>query len=333
MNGQRYYSVVRGTARFFFFDTNLMDAEQVKWIDAALRVATEDWKIAVFHHPIYSDGDRHGPNVALRVMLEPMLVKYGVDVVFSGHEHIYERIKEQKGIPYFIVGSSGQLRKGGVTPSAITAASFADDQAFLVATIDRHRDDVPGDFANRRRRGFRRAPQSPHVGEIAMVTHTHALASPARRSRHGDRHIMLRLFRGALNRFLLLPLGAVIALVWANTEPESYFRFSQALAFPVNEIAMAFFLALIAQELFEALMPGGALAAWRHRALPMVAALGGLIGSVITFLSVCPARARAGADAGVAGSGRRGHRRRLLPVATDLRAPQRTGGVPAAGRR
>ena len=135
MNGQRYYSVVRGAARFFFFDTNLMDAEQVKWIDAALRVATEDWKIAVFHHPIYSDGDRHGPNVALRVMLEPMLIKYGVDVVFSGHEHIYERIKEQKGIPYFIVGSSGQLRKGGVTPSAITAASFADDQAFLVATI------------------------------------------------------------------------------------------------------------------------------------------------------------------------------------------------------
>ena len=135
MNGQRYYSVVRGAARFFFFDTNLMDPPQVKWIDAALAAATEDWKIAVFHHPIYSDGDRHGPNVALRVLLEPMMIKHGVDVVFSGHEHIYERIKEQKGIPHFIVGSSGQLRKGGVTPSAITAASFADDQAFLVATI------------------------------------------------------------------------------------------------------------------------------------------------------------------------------------------------------
>ncbi len=116
-----------------------------------------------------------------------------------------------------------------------------------------------------------------------MITHTHALHHPPLARRH-DRHILLRLFRGALNRFLLLPLGAAIALMWANTEPESYFRFSLALAFPVNEIAMAFFLALIAQELFEALMPGGALAAWRHRALPMVAALGGLIGSVITFL-------------------------------------------------
>lgn len=135
MSGQRYYSVARGPARFFFLDTNFMDPDQVRWIDGALRGSTDDWKVVVFHHPIYSDGDRHGPNVALRVVLEPMLIRHGVDVVFSGHEHIYERIKEQKGIPYFIVGSSGQLRKGGVTPSAITAASFADDQAFLVASI------------------------------------------------------------------------------------------------------------------------------------------------------------------------------------------------------
>jgi NhaA family Na+:H+ antiporter len=91
-------------------------------------------------------------------------------------------------------------------------------------------------------------------------------------------------FHGALNRFLLLPLGVAIALVWANTAPESYFRLSQALAFPVNEIAMAFFLALIAQELYEAIMPGGALHAWRHRALPLVAAFGGLVGSAFTFL-------------------------------------------------
>jgi hypothetical protein len=136
MNGQRYYSLARGPVRFFFFDTNFMDPPQVKWIDTALAESREDWKIAVFHHPIYSDGDRHGSNVALRVVLEPMFVRHGVDVAFTGHEHIYERIKEQKGIPHFIVGSSGQLRKGGVTPTAMTAASFADDNAFLIATID-----------------------------------------------------------------------------------------------------------------------------------------------------------------------------------------------------
>jgi hypothetical protein len=136
MSGQRYYTIARGAVRFFFLDTNFMDPPQLKWFDGALAAAGEDWKIAIFHHPIYSDGDRHGPNVQLRVVLEPLLVKYGVDVVFSGHEHVYERVKPQKGIPYFIVGSSGQLRKGGITPSAITAASYADDCAFLIATID-----------------------------------------------------------------------------------------------------------------------------------------------------------------------------------------------------
>ena len=135
MNGERYYSFARGPVRFFVLDTNFMDPPQVKWIDAALAEAREEWKVVVFHHPIYSDGDRHGSNVSLRVVLEPMLVRHGVDVVFTGHEHIYERIKEQKGITHFIVGSSGQLRKGGVTPSAMTAASFADDNAFLMATI------------------------------------------------------------------------------------------------------------------------------------------------------------------------------------------------------
>jgi NhaA family Na+:H+ antiporter len=76
----------------------------------------------------------------------------------------------------------------------------------------------------------------------------------------------------------------LIALIWANTASESYFRFSQALAFPVNEIAMAFFLALIAQEVFEALMPGGALHTWRLWGTTLAAAAGGLIGTALTYL-------------------------------------------------
>jgi len=73
--------------------------------------------------------------VEMRVLLEPLLVRHGVTVVFSGHEHIYERTTPQKGITYFIEGSSGQLRKGGVTPSALTAASFADDRTFMLVEI------------------------------------------------------------------------------------------------------------------------------------------------------------------------------------------------------
>ena len=86
-------------------------------------------------------------------------------------------------------------------------------------------------------------------------------------------------------RFLWLPLGAALALAWANTGPESYFRTAHALAFPVNEIGMAIFLGLITQEALEAVMPGGALAAWRRWAMPLVAAVGGLLGSTFFYLA------------------------------------------------
>jgi 3',5'-cyclic AMP phosphodiesterase CpdA len=135
MGGERYYTFTRGPARFFVLDTNLLDRPQLSWIEQALESADEPWKIVYFHHPIYSDGDRHGSDVELRVLLEPLLVRHGVPVVFAGHEHIYERTTPQKGITYFIEGSSGQLRKGGITPSALTAASFADDRTFMLVEI------------------------------------------------------------------------------------------------------------------------------------------------------------------------------------------------------
>ena len=97
---------------------------------------------------------------------------------------------------------------------------------------------------------------------------------------------MTTLLRFIVERFLLLPIGAVIALVWANTAGESYFRTAHALAFPVNEIAMAFFLALMTQEVVEAVMPGGALHTWRRWRLPAVGAAGGALGAVGVYLLV-----------------------------------------------
>ena len=62
-------------------------------------------------------------------------MKYGVQVVFSGHDHIYERIKPQQGIQYFVSGAAGQLRKGDVSPSAMTAAYFDQDRSFMLVEI------------------------------------------------------------------------------------------------------------------------------------------------------------------------------------------------------
>jgi len=136
MAGLRYYTFARKNARFFALDSNQMDPKQVAWLDNALSEAGDVWKICYFHHPLYSDGRRHGSEVELRVILEPIFVKHGVNVVFSGHDHVYERVRPQKGITYFVTGSSGALRKGDVRPSAMTAAYFDQDLAFSLVEID-----------------------------------------------------------------------------------------------------------------------------------------------------------------------------------------------------
>jgi hypothetical protein len=135
MRGQRYYTYARANVRFFALDSNALDPRQRVWLETALRESGDEWKICYFHHPLYSDGGRHGSEVDLRVALEPLFVKYGVNVVFSGHDHIYERLKPQKGISYFVSGAAGQLRKGNLKPSDMTAAGFDQDQSFMLVEV------------------------------------------------------------------------------------------------------------------------------------------------------------------------------------------------------
>jgi 3',5'-cyclic AMP phosphodiesterase CpdA len=135
MGGARYFTFVRKNVRFFVLDSNQLDPAQRMWLEEALQRSSDEWRICYFHHPIYSDGGRHGSDVALRVAIEPLLVKNRVNVVFSGHDHVYERIKPQKGITYFVAGSGGELRKGDVHPSAMTAAYFDQDQSFMLVEI------------------------------------------------------------------------------------------------------------------------------------------------------------------------------------------------------
>ena len=99
------------------------------------RSATEEWKICYFHHPLYSNARRHGSSVDMRVLLEPIFVKHGVNVVFAGHDHVYERLKPQKGIYHFVSGAAGQLRRGNIGPQRQTAAYFDQDQSFMLVEI------------------------------------------------------------------------------------------------------------------------------------------------------------------------------------------------------
>jgi 3',5'-cyclic AMP phosphodiesterase CpdA len=135
MGGKHYYSFRKGDVRFFSLDSNYMDKKQLEWFENELKASNSGWKIVYFHHPIYSSGETHGSNLELRGAVESMLVKYGVDIVMSGHEHFYERTKPQQGIQYFIVGSSGQLREGNITKTDLTAKGFDQDNVFMLAEI------------------------------------------------------------------------------------------------------------------------------------------------------------------------------------------------------
>ena len=136
MNGERFYTFKKGDARFFALDSNYMDQPQLKWIEEQLSRSNDRWKIAYFHHPLYSSGARHGSEVDLRTRLEPLFVKYGVDIVFAGHEHFYERVVPQKGIYYFTQGGSAKLREGNIrVNSALTAKGFDIDNVFMVAEL------------------------------------------------------------------------------------------------------------------------------------------------------------------------------------------------------
>ncbi len=139
MNGERYYTFkpsIAANVRFFALDSNYMDDKQRQWLEKELAASGSDWKICFFHHPPYSSGGTHGSSTVLREELEPLFVKYRVNAVFTGHEHFYERIQPQKGVAYFIAGSSAKLRAGDINPSPLEASGFDQGYAFMLVEID-----------------------------------------------------------------------------------------------------------------------------------------------------------------------------------------------------
>jgi len=88
---------------------------------------------------------------------------------------------------------------------------------------------------------------------------------------------------------LFLIGGSLVALLWANTHPESYYQLLHTSLLPgsgdeghsllhvVNEGLMALFFAIAAKEVWESLLPGGALSQWNTAATPLMATLGGVL--------------------------------------------------------
>lgn len=146
MGGHRYYTFERRSGvlpppvgdhvRFFSVDTVRLDADQLVWLDRELSGSRADWKIVFMHHPIYSSGRYAFSSALLRRTLEQTLVEHEVDVVFAGHEHLYERMAPQSGVMYFVNGAAGSVRTGDLrSPSAFQAKGYDRDLSFMLVEI------------------------------------------------------------------------------------------------------------------------------------------------------------------------------------------------------
>lgn len=139
MDGKFYYTLKpdKQNVRLFALDSGQLDADHLEWLERELESSNEEWKIAFFHHPLYSSGGRHGSDTGIREVLEPLFLKYNVSVVLTGHDHFYERTVPQQGIVYFVVGAGGQLRRGDLNDrSPLTAKGFDTDRSFMVVEIN-----------------------------------------------------------------------------------------------------------------------------------------------------------------------------------------------------
>ena len=144
MAGQRYYTfeksaglpLAKTRAAFFALDTVRLDSDQLAWLDQTLQASTADWKIAFYHHPLYTSGQYRLRAQRTRWWLESLFVMGGVDVGFSGHEHFYERLRPQRGVQYFTSGAGGALRSGDIrSDSPVLAVGFDRDTHFVLVEI------------------------------------------------------------------------------------------------------------------------------------------------------------------------------------------------------
>ncbi len=144
MDGHRYYTFVPPVdpitrwatrVRFFALDSTYVTLEQIRWFEHEVTESRAEWKIAFLHHPLYTSGRYNLAARGIRLALESAFVNGGVDVVFSGHEHIYERAELQRGILYFITGGAGSLRAGDAARSPAIARSYDRDYHFMLAEI------------------------------------------------------------------------------------------------------------------------------------------------------------------------------------------------------
>ena len=111
-NNEQWYSVERNRICFVVLNSSAatdVNSPQYHWLDSTLAAAATDsieFKVAIIHDPPFSSGAHPEDEKGLRLTLVPLFERYKVAVVFSGHDHDYER-SYCGGIYYIVTGGGG----------------------------------------------------------------------------------------------------------------------------------------------------------------------------------------------------------------------------------
>lgn len=135
---ERWYTFDYGNARFVSLQVDGYadfdpGSEQYAWLEETLAANTQPWLIVYFHIPPYTSV-HEGYEYSVRQVLPPLFERYGVDVVFNGHKHSYER-NEVNGVTY-VVTAGGGAPLYEMEEREPTQATFVMTYHFMLLEID-----------------------------------------------------------------------------------------------------------------------------------------------------------------------------------------------------
>lgn len=136
---ERNYTFDYADAHFVSIDSNQSDAvlsgKVAPWLKQDLASTGKRWRFVFFHHPPYSTG-LHGESKRVQRLLVPTLSRGKVDVVFNGHDHTYERIRETGGVTYIITGAGGGGLYKRKHPKPYTARFYNRLYSFTLVDVE-----------------------------------------------------------------------------------------------------------------------------------------------------------------------------------------------------
>lgn len=122
-SGEEFYSLDFGNVRMLMTDSSFLTEERRQsmgkdawakeeqrveaWIRSRTGSCEKPWLAAVIHHPVYGMHDEDTVSPQIRRLWAPLLETGGVRIVFSGHQHLYQRTRSIHGVVY-LMGNSGQ---------------------------------------------------------------------------------------------------------------------------------------------------------------------------------------------------------------------------------